>query len=141
MRPLVLESCALGNRKDNDLREAMKRETMSRAKDTPADDGTSSTPPHVALVSEALLEGWTRQQVIAALVSRIRRDEGYLAYRRATGRHTSYDDQVRADMRALALATCWLQEQHVAPAPRQGSALGQGEGGHEGRDRPEEHQP
>ena len=71
---------------------------------------TDVAPLYVALASEALLEGWTRQQVIAALVSRIRRDEGYLAYRRATGRRTSYDDQVKADMRALALAACWLEE-------------------------------
>jgi hypothetical protein len=70
---------------------------MSRAKDTLADDGT---PPHVALASAALLEGWTRQQVIAALVSRIRRDGGYRAYRQATGRRTGYDEQVKAAMRA-----------------------------------------
>jgi hypothetical protein len=80
---------------------------MPRANDTPADDGT---PLHVALASEALLEGWTRHQVIAALASRIRRDEGYLAYRRAMGRHTTYDDQVKAGMRALALAACWLED-------------------------------
>ena len=90
---------------------------MPRAKGTPADDGT---PPHVALANEALLEGWTRQQVIAALVSRIGRDEGYLAYRRAMGRRTRYDDQVKADMRALALAACWLSEQSGrAPAAKQ----------------------
>jgi len=90
---------------------------MSPAKGAPAEQGT---PPHVALASEALLEGWTWQQVIAALVSRIRRDEGYLAYRRATGRRTSYDDQVKADMRALALAACWLSEQSEhAPLAKQ----------------------
>jgi hypothetical protein len=80
---------------------------MSRANDTPHNHGRL---PHVELASEALLEGWTRQHVIAALISRIRRDEGYLACRRATGRHTSYDDQVQADMRALALAACWLED-------------------------------
>jgi hypothetical protein len=53
---------------------------MSRAKDTPDSDRTTSTPAHVALANEALFDGWTRQQVIAALVSRIHRDEGYLAY-------------------------------------------------------------
>jgi hypothetical protein len=88
---------------------------MSRAQDTPADDGT---PPHVELASEALLEGWTRQQVIAALVSRIRRDEGYLAYRRATRRRTAYDDQVKADIRALALAACWLEDSTTSGSAR-----------------------
>src|SRR5215469_6204960 len=82
---------------------------MSRAKET-RNENMPSAPPHLELASEALLEGWTRQQVIAALVSRIRRDEGYLAYRKATGRRTNYDDQVKADMRALALAACWLEE-------------------------------
>src|SRR5215469_6185619 len=92
---------------------------MSRAKET-RNENMPSAPPHVALASEALLEGWTRQQVIAALVSRIRRDEGYLAYRQATGRRTSYDDQVKADMRALALAACWLSEQsEQAPLTKQ----------------------
>src|SRR5262245_26824804 len=62
------------------------------------------------LAGEALLAGMTREQVIAHLVSRIQRDQGYLAYRRATGRRTSYDDHVHRDLRALALAACWLEE-------------------------------
>jgi hypothetical protein len=33
-----------------------EKNVMSRAKDTPVDD---RTPPHVALASEALLNGWT----------------------------------------------------------------------------------
>ncbi len=79
----------------------------------------------MALATEAMLEGWTRPQVIAALISRIRRDEGYLAYRRAMGRRTSYDDQVKADMRALALAACWLSEQseHVQSIKQTGISV------------------
>ena len=69
-----------------------------------------SEPLHLALAGEALLDGWTRERVIAALISRIRRDDGYLAYRRACGRRTGYDEQVRADMRALALAAVWLED-------------------------------
>jgi hypothetical protein len=65
----------------------------------------------------------TRSQVIAQLVSRIRRDEGYLAYRRVSNRQTRYDEQVLADMRALALAVVLLQEQpqqwrHARPPER-----------------------
>jgi hypothetical protein len=72
-----------------------------------------SEPRYVALAREATLSGLsglTRDQVIAALKSRIRRDEGYLAYRKATGRHTSYDVQVRVDLQALALVVVWLEE-------------------------------
>jgi hypothetical protein len=32
------------------------------------------------------------------------------AYRKACNRRTSYDDQVQQDMRAFALAACWLDE-------------------------------
>jgi hypothetical protein len=125
MRPFLVAGDALGNLTNQTPSRdtAMRRETMSRTKDMPADD---ETPLHVALASAALLEGWTRQQVIAALVGRIRRDEGYLAYPRATGRRTSYDDQVKADMRALALAACWLAD--VTPAVSAPSETSQTEG-------------
>jgi hypothetical protein len=46
--------------------------------------------------------------VIAQLVSRIRRDQGYLAYRKAAGRKTRYDEQVTSDLQALALAAVFL---------------------------------
>ena len=69
----------------------------------PAD---AETPLHVELAAEAVLEGWTREQVIDTLISRISRDRRYLAYRKACNRRTSYDDQVQQDMRALALAPC-----------------------------------
>ena len=62
------------------------------------------------LAGQALLAGMTREQVVAQLISRIRRDVRYLAYRRASGRRTRYDDQVRSDLRTLALAVCWLLE-------------------------------
>jgi hypothetical protein len=68
------------------------------------------TPLHVELATEAVLEGWTRDQVIDTLIGRISRDRRYLAYRKACNRRTSYDDQVQQDMRALALAACWLDE-------------------------------
>ena len=67
-------------------------------------------PAYVALAGDALMDGWTRDRVIAALISRIRRDEGYLAYRKASGRKTGYDRQVQTDMRASALAAVWLEE-------------------------------
>jgi hypothetical protein len=61
----------------------------------------------------------TREQVIAQLVSRIRRDEGYLAYRKACNRRTRYDDQVTSDLRALALAAVLLEDDAEALTPRQ----------------------
>jgi hypothetical protein len=48
--------------------------------------------------------------VIAALIGRIKRDQSYLAYRRACNRRTSYDSWVQQDIWALALAACWLEE-------------------------------
>jgi hypothetical protein len=49
--------------------------------------------------------------------SLLHRDERYLAYRKASGRHTSYYDQVQADMLAMALAICYLEEP-ASPASR-----------------------
>ena len=63
--------------------------------------------PYLALAGEA---GMTREQVILQLVSHIRRDQGYLAYRKASGRRTRYDDQVTSDLRALAFAVVLLDE-------------------------------
>lgn len=57
-----------------------------------------------------MLAGISRERVIEAIIKRIRRDEGYLAYRRASGRRTSYDELVTADLQALALVACWLDE-------------------------------
>jgi hypothetical protein len=85
------------------------RQRTQRAAASAADDVTPA-PLHLDLAAQALMEGWTRQQVIAALIARIQRDERYLAYRKAYNRRTSYDEQVQADMRALALATVWLQD-------------------------------
>lgn len=70
----------------------------------------AEAPVHVELAAEAVLDGWTRDQVVDTLISRISRDRRYLAYRKACNRRTSYDDEVQQDMRALALAACWLQE-------------------------------
>src|SRR5215468_2678089 len=70
----------------------------------------ADTPMHVELAVEAVLEGWTREQVINTLISRISQDHRYLAYRKACNRRTSYDDQVQQDMRALALAAVLLEE-------------------------------
>jgi hypothetical protein len=51
---------------------------MSRqyGKQTRQDDRDNGEPLHVALAGEALLEGWTRERVIAALIGRVRRDGG-----------------------------------------------------------------
>jgi hypothetical protein len=68
------------------------------------------------LAREAALHGPTRERVITALVSRIRRDEGYLAYRKAAKRHTNYDEQVHNDLRAFALAAVLLEDSQSAPA-------------------------
>ena len=76
---------------------------------TPHAEGDTS-PTYVQLAGDALLGGMTREQAIAGLISRIKRDQGYLAYRKACNRRTSYDDQVRQDMRALALAAVLLEE-------------------------------
>src|SRR5690242_20363431 len=72
-------------------------------------------PVHVELAAEAVLNGWTREQVIDALIGRIKRDQGYLAYRKACNRRTSYDGQVQQDIRALALAAVLLQDEATAP--------------------------
>jgi hypothetical protein len=80
--------------------------TMARAHETRAEDGM---PSLLALACAAIVEGWTRQRVTVALVSRIRCDKGCLAHRQAAGRRTRYDDQVQAGIQALALAVCWLE--------------------------------
>ncbi len=71
---------------------------------------TSTELRHVVLAGEAILAGMSREQVIETIIKRIRRDEGYLAYRKASGRRTSYDELVTSDLQALALAACWLDE-------------------------------
>lgn len=67
-------------------------------------------PRHITLAREALLAGMTRESLVTALLGRVRRDAGYLAYRKACNRRTSYDEQVQQDMRALALAAVLLEE-------------------------------
>jgi hypothetical protein len=61
----------------------------------------------------AVLAGMTRGHVVTQLVSRIKRDQGYLAYRKASGRRTRYDEQVTSDLRALALAAALLGDSEV----------------------------
>ncbi|HEV8194366.1 MAG TPA: hypothetical protein VGP82_23185 [Ktedonobacterales bacterium] len=81
-------------------------------------DEDAAASSYLTLAAEALLEGWTREHVIAALLSRIKRDQGYLAYRKACHRRTRYDEQVQQDLRALALAACWLEaDGTVRPLP------------------------
>jgi hypothetical protein len=89
-----------------------KRLTSTIRNTAPTTTTVEEGPPslHLDLTAEALSDGWTRAQVIAALIGRIKRDQGYLAYRKACNRRTSYDGQVQQDMRALALAACWLEE-------------------------------
>src|SRR5262249_60744244 len=68
-------------------------------------------------------EGDPAEPVIAQLVSRIRREEGDLASRKACPRHTHDDEQVMVGLRALARAICWFQEAREAP-PRPGRRSG-----------------
>ncbi len=67
------------------------------------------TPLHIALATEAVLDGWTRVQVATARTNRIQRDQGYPADRKTRWRKTNYDDQVQQEMRVLALAALWLE--------------------------------
>ncbi|HEV8191527.1 MAG TPA: hypothetical protein VGP82_08580 [Ktedonobacterales bacterium] len=90
----------------------MAERTKTRARrptTTPRLEGDAS-PTYIQLAGDALLEGMTRERAVAGLVSRIKRDQGYLAYRKACNRRTSYDEQVRQDMLALALAAVLLEE-------------------------------
>src|SRR5262245_54459145 len=95
-----------------------------RSTQTQRSDGQIETS-YLDLAGEALLAGMTREQVIAQLASRIRRDQGYLAYQKACNRRTRYDDQVQQDLRALALAACLLNEGGMA-----GGVLGVGQRQH-----------
>jgi hypothetical protein len=49
--------------------------------------------------------------------SRLTLEPVVLAYRKACNRRTSYDDQVLADLRALALAVVLLEASHDIPKP------------------------
>lgn len=69
-----------------------------------AQSDTSTELRHILLAREAVLAGMSREQVIEALFKRIRCDEGYLAYRKASNRRTGYDAQVQQDRLALSLA-------------------------------------
>jgi hypothetical protein len=85
---------------------------------TPQLEGETS-PTYVQLAGDALLAGMTREQAIAGLISRIKRDQGYLGYRKACNRRTSYDDQVQQDIRTLALAAVLLEETTTSRQPLQ----------------------
>jgi hypothetical protein len=93
------------------MAEHTKRRTPQTRRHTaaPRPEGDPS-PTYIQLAGDALLAGMTLEQAVAGLISRIKRDQGYLAYRKACNRRTSYDDQVQQDMRVLALAACWLTE-------------------------------
>jgi hypothetical protein len=62
------------------------------------------------LSAEGLLAGLDRARVVRLLLARIRRDEAYLRYRRGHHPRTRYDEETEGDLRALALAACWLEE-------------------------------
>ena len=72
----------------------------------------------VQLAGAALLDALTREQVITALIGRISRDEHSLAYRKARRKHTSYDDQVEADLPAMARAVGWREDASINGRPR-----------------------
>ena len=82
------------------------------------DGDTASEPCHIALACEAVLAGISCERVIEAIIKRIRRDEGYLAYRRASGRRTSYNELVTADLQELSLAAVLLQGMDAHPHSR-----------------------
>jgi hypothetical protein len=75
------------------------------------------------LSAEAMLEGLDRGALVWALLARIRRDEAYLHYRRGKGTRTRYDEQTEHDLRVLALAACYLEEDGLhllaEPSPAQ----------------------
>lgn len=71
---------------------------------------TLRLPIYIQLAGDALLGDMTRGQAIAGLVSRIKPDQGYLAYRKVCNRKTRYDDQVQQDMLALAFAAALLED-------------------------------
>lgn len=83
---------------------------------------TSDEPRYLALAREAILSGLTQKHVISGLHRRIRRDERYLAYRKTTNRQSSYDEQLEADLRVLALAICYLEEPAHADTSSTGPA-------------------
>jgi len=91
-----------------------------------ADKEQANSTTYLDLAADGALAGLTRAQVVTALIERIGRDVHYLAYREACRRHTRYDDQVTADLRALALAACWLSEpaESTAPSKQVGASLG-----------------
>lgn len=88
----------------NTTKPAKRTERPDSAPDMP-------TPPvnHLDFAADALADGWTREQVIRALIVRVHRDTSYLAYRKASNRRTGYDAQVHQDRLALSLAAVWLQ--------------------------------
>jgi hypothetical protein len=53
------------------------------------------------------------------VVTRIRRDEAYLRYRRGNRMRTRFDEETEQDLRVLALAACYLEEDGLhLPAER-----------------------
>jgi hypothetical protein len=91
-------------------------ETRARRHTATSRDKGDASPTYIQLAGDALLAGMTREQVIAGLISRIMRDQGYLAYRKACNRRTGYDNQVQQDMRALALACLAARRDRYARA-------------------------
>lgn len=95
-----------------------KRRTPKTAQPATLADGTPITPDmptlpvnHLDLAADALADGWTREQVIRALIVRVHRDTSYLAYRKASNRRTGYDAQIQQDRLALSLAALWLEQE------------------------------
>jgi hypothetical protein len=91
----------------------MKNTTIREGMQKSESVGSAS---YLDLAGEAVLAGMTNDQVVAQLVRRIRRDQGYLAYRKACNRKTTYDDQVLSDLRAIALAAMLLENDERLPS-------------------------
>ena len=88
--------------------KAQRQPARPKPDSLPTTDNAKSEPrtiPHLDLAAEAL-------------ISRVKRDQGYLAYRKACNRRTSYDSQVQQDIRALSLAAVWLEDSNTASSER-----------------------
>jgi hypothetical protein len=78
----------------------MKRTTKRKQERKPQ---AAPETPYLDRQVEVPLAGSLREQVVAQLVSRLKRDQGCLVFGKASGRATGYDERVMSDLQALAL--------------------------------------
>jgi hypothetical protein len=79
----------------------------------------AETPFPIALASEAVLDGWTREYANtgSSAASGVTRhtEPTYGAYRKTCGHKTTYDEKVPRGERSLARAAYWLVDAATAP--------------------------